>query len=156
MLSFLRRLIRRPIPIAALLLGGAGWVHAQTASYGPYHVIGYNYTDRSIYSFTIDGFGAGGSTAHKPGGGGKSVCCMDIPRGKKIWHIKIEYELTRDQYKNNLPSDVYETNISVPSLPNKSQGYIEFHFLPGRKIEAQWVDYPTDPHIPFARPNAAN
>ncbi|WP_175835517.1 DUF3304 domain-containing protein [Burkholderia anthina] len=147
MLSVMHRLIRNPIVIAALLFGGAGCAHAQTASDGPYRVIGYNDTDRSIYSFTIDGFGAGGSTAHKPGGGGKSVCCMEVPRGKKIWHIKIEYELTQAQYKNNLPSDVYETDIPVPVLPNKSQGYIEFHFLPDRKIEAKWVEYPTMPRV---------
>ncbi len=155
MQDLLRRLIHNPIGIAVLLLGGACWAHAQTANYGPYRVIGYNYTDKSIYSFTIDGFGAGGSTAHKPGGGGKSVCCMEVPRGKKIWHVKIEYELTQEQYKNNLPSDVYETDIPVPALPNKSQGYIEFHFLPDRKIEAKWVESPTDPRNPNTTSNAS-
>ncbi|MFP3478451.1 MULTISPECIES: DUF3304 domain-containing protein [Burkholderia] len=145
MLNFLHRLIRNPIVVAVLLLGGAWWVHAQTASYGPYRVIGYNYTDRSIALFTIDGFGAGGSNAHESGGGGGTVCCMSVPRNRKTWHIKIVYELTREQYKKDLPNDVYETDIPVPSLPNRHDGYIEFHFLPDRKIEAKWVDYPTDP-----------
>ncbi|WP_321859997.1 DUF3304 domain-containing protein [Burkholderia cenocepacia] len=156
MLSVMRRIVREPIAITVLLLGGACWAHAQTASYGPYRVIGYNYTDRSIYSFTIDGFGAGGSAAHKPGGGGKSVCCMEVPREKKIWQVKIMYELTQDQYKNNLPFDVYETDIPVPALPRKSQGYIEFHFLPNRKIEAKWVESPTDPRDPNTTSNASS
>ncbi|WP_244100532.1 hypothetical protein [Burkholderia ambifaria] len=70
---------------------------------------------------------------------------MSVPRNRKTWHIKIVYELTREQYKKDLPNDVYETDIPVPSLPNRHDGYIEFHFLPDRKIEAKWVDYPTDP-----------
>ena len=73
---------------------------------------------------------------------------MSVPRNRKTWHIKIVYELTQEQYKKNLPNDVYETEIPVPSLPNKHDGYIEFHFLPDRKIDAQWVELPTKPHIP--------
>ncbi|VWM11623.1 DUF3304 domain-containing protein [Burkholderia lata] len=148
MLNFLRRLIRNPIVIAVLLLGGAWWVHAQTASYGPYRVIGYNFTNRSIYSVKIDEFGAGNVRANKPGGGGGTVCCMDVPRDKKTWHIKLEYELTQEQYKKNLPSDVFETDIAIPPLPDKHDGYIEFYFLPQQKIEARWAKLPTDPHNP--------
>jgi hypothetical protein len=71
-----------------------------------------------------------------------------VPRGKKTWHIKLEYELTQEQYKKNLPSDVFETDIAIPSLPNKHDGYIEFFFLPKQKIEARWAERPTDPHNP--------
>jgi len=143
MLNFPRRLIRNPLAIAALLLAGSWWVHAQTASYGPYRVTGYNYTDRSIALFTIDGFGAGGANAHESGGGGGTVCCMSVPQNGKTWHIKIVYELTQEQYKKDLPNDVYEADIPVPPLLNKHDGYIEFHFLPDRRIEALWVKYPT-------------
>ncbi|MEJ8797077.1 hypothetical protein WKR88_12375, partial [Trinickia caryophylli] len=49
-------------------------------TYGPYHVTGYNYTDRNIAAFDIDDFGAGYSRAHKIGGGGGITCCLDIPK----------------------------------------------------------------------------
>ncbi|RQS19239.1 DUF3304 domain-containing protein [Burkholderia sp. Bp8992] len=150
MLNFLRRLILGPAIVAALLLSGAWWVHAQTGGYGPYRVISFNHTDRSIYSFQVDDFGAGGSYAHESQGGGGIVCCMDVPRGKKTWHIKIIYDLTKDEAQKNVPNEVYETDIPVPPLPNKHGGYIAFHFLPDRKIEAQWVERRIKANIPNA------
>jgi hypothetical protein len=35
-------------------------------------------------------------------------------------------------------------------------GYIAFHFLPDRKIEAQWVEYPTGPRNPNTTSNASS
>ncbi len=156
MLNFLHRLIRNPIAIAALLLAGSWGAHAQMASYGPYRVVGFNYTDRSIAFFTIDGFGAGGVNAHESSGGGGTVCCMSVPRNGKMWHIKIAYELTQEQYKKDLPNDVYETDIPAPSLLNKHDGYIEFHFLPDRRIEAKWVKYPAGLHNSSTTHNASS
>jgi hypothetical protein len=118
--------------------------------YGPYHVTGYNYTDRNIASFNVDDFGAGYSRAHKIGGGGGITCCLDIPKHAKTLHIKVVLDLTQEQDEKNLPPETYETDILVPELPNKHDGYIEFHFLPERKIEAKWVDFPTTPNIPNA------
>ena len=70
--------------------------------YGPYHVIGYNYTDRHIYQFSIDDFGAGGSEAHQSGGGGGITCCFTIPASAKTLHIKIVYEWTEEQYEKKI------------------------------------------------------
>ncbi|WP_081078749.1 DUF3304 domain-containing protein [Burkholderia pseudomultivorans] len=117
-------------------------------TYGPYHVIGYNYTDRNIFLFNVDDFGAGSSEAHQAGGGGGITCCLEIPKHAKTLHIKVVLDLTKEQDEKNLPPETYETEIPVPALPNKRDGYIEFHFLPEREIEAQWVEFPTTPHIP--------
>lgn len=118
--------------------------------YGPYHVIGYNYTDRHIYLFSIDDFGAGSSEAHQSGGGGGITCCLSIPASAKFLHVKIVYEWTEEQYEKKSPHDTFETDIPVPNLSSKTKGYIEVHFLPNQRIEAQWVDFPTTPHIPNA------
>ena len=146
-----RRTTRR-IALAGLMVGGTIWSHACVSSesdtYGPYEVIGYNYTDRHIASFYVDGHGVGSSEAHQPGGGGGIFCCLDIPKRAKILHIKVELDLTEEQDAKNLPPDVFETDIPVPSLPNKHDGFIEFHFLPNHKVEALWVSFPTTPHIP--------
>ncbi|WP_027797871.1 DUF3304 domain-containing protein [Paraburkholderia acidipaludis] len=119
-------------------------------TYGPYHVTGYNYTDRNIAAFDVDGFGGGDSAAHQSGGGGGFACCLDIPKRAKTLHIKVVLDLTQEQDEKNLPPETYETDIPVPELPNKHDGYIELHFLPGRKIEAKWVEFPTTPNIPKA------
>ncbi|WP_174909995.1 DUF3304 domain-containing protein [Burkholderia diffusa] len=155
MLNFLRRLIRNSIVVAVPLLGGAWWVHAQTASYGPYRVAGFNYTDRGVYNFVVDGFGAGSVHARQFGGGG-TVCCMQVPRNKKTWHLKITYDLTPEEVAKNLSPEIYETDIAIPKLPTKRDGYIAFHFLPDRKIEAQWVEYPTSPRNPNTTSTASS
>jgi len=116
-------------------------------TYGPYHLIGYNYIDRNIFSFWVNDTWGGNSNAHRHGGGGGMTCCLDIPEKAKTLHIKIEYDLTEEQYEKNLPTEKFETDIPVPNLLNKRNGYIEVHFLPERKIEAKWVEFPTKPHI---------
>jgi len=156
MLSVMRRIVRGPIAIAVLLLGGACWAHAQTASYGTYRVVGFNHTERGVYNFVVDGFGAGSVHARQFGGSGGTVCCMTVPRNKKIWHLKITYDLMPEEDARNLSPEIYETDIAVPRLPDKHDGYIEFHFLPDRKIEAQWVDYPTGPRSVNTTNNASS
>ncbi|MBB3260727.1 hypothetical protein F4827_005767 [Paraburkholderia bannensis] len=44
----------------------------------------------------------------------------------------------------------FETDIPVPPLENTHDGFIEFHVMPNRKIEAAWVKFPTTPKIPGA------
>ncbi|WP_321878163.1 DUF3304 domain-containing protein [Paraburkholderia bannensis] len=147
------RIIRR-VAFAALLVGGAVWSYvgvSRGAVYGPYAVIGYNYTDRHISSFIVNGFAAGASHAHESGGGGGIVCCMGIPKNTKTFHVKVELDLTREQYLKDLPHDTFETDIPVPPLTNKHDGFIEFHFLPKQRVEAAWVNFPTTPDIPGTR-----
>ncbi|WP_321954897.1 DUF3304 domain-containing protein [Paraburkholderia bannensis] len=147
------KIIRR-VAFAALLVGGAVWSYvsiSNEAAYGPYAVIGYNYTDRHIVNFFVNGFAAGASEAHKSGGGGGIVCCFSIPKSAKQLHVKVELEWTKEQYLANAPHDTFETDIPVPPLTNKHDGFIEFHFLPKQRVEAAWVNFPTTPDIPGTR-----
>lgn len=140
------------LALAALVVGGAIWSHASISGEGnmdgPYSVIGYNYTDRNIASFVVNDFGAGPSEAHQAGGGGGIACCFDIPKHAKTLHIKVELGLTKEQYDKDLPNEKFETDVPVPPLPNKHDGFIEFHFLPHQRVEAAWVSFPAVPHIP--------
>lgn len=61
-------------------------------------------------------------------GGGGTVCCMAVPRDKKTWHLQITYDLTPDEDAKNMSPEIYETDIAVPQLPSKRDGYIELHF----------------------------
>ncbi|MFM0604876.1 DUF3304 domain-containing protein [Paraburkholderia sediminicola] len=140
---------------AMLLLASGAFAAVPCSShegaYGPYHMIGYNYTDRHIFSFWVNDTWGGSSDAHEISGGGGITCCLSIPHAAKTLHMKIVYELTKEQYEKNLPNDRFETDIPVPPLPNKHDGYLEVHFLPKQKIESQWVDFPTKPKIPNVR-----
>lgn len=64
MSSVTHRFIRNPLIVAVVLLDGAWWLHAPTASYGPCHVVGFNYTNRGVCNFVVDCFGAG--SVHAP------------------------------------------------------------------------------------------
>ncbi|AXF25286.1 hypothetical protein CUJ89_30575 [Burkholderia pyrrocinia] len=156
MLNGMRRAVRQVVAIEIAIAGGLWGVQAHAESNGPYRVAGFNYTDRGIYSLVIDGFGAGSVHARQFGGGGGTVCCMAVPRGTKTWHLKVTYDLTPEEDAKNLSPEIYETEIAVPKLPNKRDGYIEFHFLPDRKIEAKWVEYPTGPRNPNTTSNASS
>lgn len=137
--------------VMLLLAAGVSWAascSSDEAAYGPYHMIGYNYTDRHIYSFWVNDTWGANSTAHESGGGGGITCCLNIPRAAKTLHVKIVYELTKEQYEKKQPNDRFETDIPVPPLPNKHDGYLEIHFLPKQRIEAKWVEFPTKPDIP--------
>ena len=137
------------IAIVALIAGDAIWSYVG-GTYGPYEVIGYNYADRDIAGFFVDGQGVGSSYAHESGGGGGIFCCHSIPKHAKTLHIKVVLGLTKEQYEKDLPNDAYQIDMPVPALPDKHDGFIEFHFLPNRRVEAAWVKFPTIPHIPNA------
>lgn len=140
------------IALVALVMGGTIWTHAcisgESDTYGPYEVVGYNYTDRGISRFFIDGHGVGSSYPNESGGGGGIYCCHDIPKNEKTLHIEVELEWTKEQYEKHLPHDTFETDIPVPPLPNKHDGFLEFHFLPNHRVEVSWVSFPTTPNIP--------
>ncbi|HDR9271654.1 TPA: DUF3304 domain-containing protein [Burkholderia vietnamiensis] len=105
-------------------------------TYGSFHIGSRNYTHRNVASFWVNETWGGDSVANQPGGeiGGEEICCLDIPKHAKTLHMKVVLDLTQEQDEKNLAPESYETDIPVPQLPNKHDGYIEFHFLPGRKI----------------------
>lgn len=104
--------IRRPLGTVFVILwaGVAVWSQAcvsdESGTYGPYGVTGYNYTDRDIARFFVDGQGAGSSEARQSGGGGGLYCCIDLPKRAKTLHVKVELGLTREQYEKDLQRNV--------------------------------------------------
>jgi len=133
-----------PVCLVILMIGKA----CSQESYGPYNLIGYNYTDRNIASFWVNGTWGGNSNAHRAGGGGGITCCLEISKSEKTLHIKVMLGLTQLQFDKNFPNDTFETDLPMPNLPNKHDGYVEVHFLSHRKIQAKWVELPTKPHVP--------
>lgn len=148
--------MRRVAAIGIAIAGGLWGMQAHAERDEPYRVAGFNYTDRGVYDFVVDGFGADTVHARQFGGGGGMACCMEVLRDKKTWHFKVTYDLTPEEDARNLSPEIYETDIAVPKLPTKRDGYIAFHFLPDRKIEARWVEYPTGPRNPNTTSNASS
>jgi hypothetical protein len=62
--------------MAVMIAGGLCGLHAQAEVSGPYQVISFNHIDRSVYSYPIDDFGAGGAYANESQGGSGIVSAM--------------------------------------------------------------------------------
>jgi len=89
-------------------------------------ITGYNHTDNTIGSFSVDGVWGGNVRPHT--GGGSSACCLQLPLP---WHdgltVKVEWEDEKGQQ--------HERVVTVPRYDAKSLGIFNVHFLRGGEIK---------------------
>ena len=83
-------------------------------------LVGYNHTDRYIGAFYVNG--RGGSNIFEHSGGGKFVCCVELP---KPWHpgytVTVKWE---DQDEK-----VHTRDVPVPEYRPEKAGLFGVHFL---------------------------
>lgn len=73
----------------------AGDVRASSTDSGPVSLalVGYNYTDRYIDTFSVDGQGGSNLFVSSPtSGGGGSVCCATYWPGLKDYKVKVRWQ----------------------------------------------------------------
>ena len=104
-------------------------------------VIGYNYTERPIYTFSVNGVGASNLFAKQKYGGGKDSCCTDITVGQPV-EIKWVYSATEKQYLAGLRKENYSTTVTVPPPTMPEAEYLEVHFYPDHHVELVLVKSP--------------
>ena len=125
----------------------------------PLTIYGYNYTDRYIDQFYVDGQGGGNLDVSGPGsGGGGSACCIGWRDGTRLpqtVHIRWvaggckfltppnshgeRYEDVRHIFKEK---DVILSG-PVPADP----GYFEVHFYADEHVEVAITTFPSDPRL---------
>ena len=106
-------------------------------------LVGYNYTERPIYSFSVDGVGGGNAFAGFRSGGGGFVCCADITVGKPV-EIKWLYDTTEKQYLAGLREENRSSTVIVPPPTVPEAEYLEVHFYPDHHVELVLVKSPGD------------
>ena len=111
-------------------------------------VIGYNYTERPIYTFSVNGVGASNLFAKQKYGGGKDSCCIDITVGQPV-EIKWLYDTTEKQYLAGLREENRRTTVIVPPPTVPEAEYLEVHFYPDHRVELALVKFPGDRRIPY-------
>ena len=111
-------------------------------------VIGYNYTERPIYTFSVNGVGASNLFAKQKYGGGKDSCCIDITVGQPV-EIKWLYDTTEKQYLAGLREENRSTTVIVPPPTVPEAEYLEVHFYPDHHVELALVKFPGDRRIPY-------
>ena len=109
-------------------------------------VIGYNYTERPIYTFSVNG--VGGSNIFVGGGGAKMSCCTEITVGQPV-EIKWLYDTTEKQYLAGLREEKRSTTVIVPPPTVPEAEYLEVHFYPDHHVELALVKFPGDRRIPY-------
>lgn len=104
-------------------------------------LVGYNYTERPIFSFSVDGVGGGNAFAGYKNGGGGWVCCTTVVVGKKV-KIDWEYSYTKEQYDAGVREEQHSTSLTVPQPESTEAGYLEVHFYPDNHVELALVKFP--------------
>ena len=109
-------------------------------------LVGYNYTERPIYTFSVNG--VGGSNIFVGGGGAKMSCCTEITVGQPV-EIKWLYDTTEKQYLAGLREEKRSTTVIVPPPTVPEAEYLEVHFYPDHHVELALVKFPGDRRIPY-------
>jgi hypothetical protein len=108
---------------------------------------GYNYTNRYIDSFTVDGQGGGNIHLSSPtSGGGGTVCCVPYWLGTKTNVVAVRWQSGACYYhkRSSTSYEVYErlhsfyTERKVTVLENNKQPakYMEVHFYADGSVQA--------------------
>ena len=103
-------------------------------------LVGYNYTERPIYTFSVNG--GGGSNIFVGGGGAKMSCCTEITVGQPV-EIKWLYDTTEKQYLAGLREEKRSTTVIVPPPTVPEAEYLEVHFFPDHHVELYLVKFPS-------------
>lgn len=122
-------------------------------------MVGYNYTDRYIYDYTVNGAGGADVRLSSSTGGGSGItCCVRLkkqtvitPRVKVRWQydgcvyfMKNDRtgasEWVRHYYYKEMEVDLQRADSGTP-------GYVETHFYPDGSVKVRSTDYFSDPLI---------
>lgn len=112
---------------------------------------GYNYTNRYIDQFDVDGQGGGNLFVSEGlNGGGKSTCCVSYRTGAGAWKAKIRWQSGACTYNQRISggqkfSDIYsffkeievQVNPDIPDFPH----YFEVHIYPDGHAEAAITEH---------------
>lgn len=119
---------------------------------------GYNYTNRYIDTFEVNGQGGGNLFVSGPnGGGGKSVCCVNYVTGPGAWKVTVRWQADACVYNDytdaeggehhRMHSYFKEARVEVdPKVPDHP-GYFEVHIYPDGHVEAAITENESPPRL---------
>ena len=122
-------------------------------------VVGFNYTDRVIDSFSVNGESAGNVLlSSQTSGGGKTVCCVTVsaamsslPRIRVRWQVDGCTYLTRSKISGEVFENIfpyYKQADVVVNFPAKIKPqHMEVHFYPDGTVSVQMTESISLPRI---------
>jgi hypothetical protein len=128
---------------------------------------GYNYTNRYIDQFDVDGQGGGNIAVSGPGTAGSgSVCCVSYRSGAGTWNAKIRWQAdacTFHSYTDGKGikhertySFFKEIEVEVdPNIPDYPR-YFEVHFYPDGHAEAVITEHESGSRLVLSKDREDN
>jgi hypothetical protein len=113
---------------------------------------GYNYTNRYIDTFSVDGAGGGNLfVSDDTNGGGKSACCVSYRTGARARKVIVRWQAdacTFDEYADSagikhheIHSFFKEVEVQIePRIPDQPR-YFEVHFFSDGHVEAAITEH---------------
>jgi hypothetical protein len=135
--------------VALLVLGligyGAQYWYNNVRKPSSYSVClqGYNYTDRAISDFYVNGAGGGNISSRNEGwpyGGGGGLSCGTSVKGLTAT-VRWEYSLPNWQdYEKHIKPETHEVTVPMPIAQSNYSRYFQVRIFPDNHVELKLVD----------------
>jgi hypothetical protein len=115
----------------------------------PLDIVGYNYTNRYIDSFKVDGYGGGNISLSTPtSGGGSPFCCYYFMPG-----VGFPYEIEVEWAPSASDGPWKKTKALIPEPKTDRPKYLEIHFYPDGHIESELTGEYSPPRLKLTKKN---
>ena len=95
---------------------------------------GFNYTDRPVDFFSVNGVWGGNAFAGRYEGGGGSMCCAVVTIGQSV-SLKWTLGATGPQYDTGVRQDDFKVTAIVPPPQSPDAEYLTVHFFKDGRVE---------------------
>lgn len=108
-------------------------------------LVGFNYTNREISNFSVDGSGGGNvHVSGLAGGGGGNVCCVLYVAGSDVSSHVVRWDAESCRFYEFGNVEIYDIRafykeeiVKVDGAPLERAHYFEVHFFPDGSVKAK-------------------
>lgn len=127
-----------------------------SAKYVTLSIMGYNYTNRTIAQFTVDGEGGDIARVSTPSSGGTGiVCCTRYNPALKDFTVKVRWTVAECKYTKHTQTEgdfdliyyFYKTEEVPVTVIGSKPAFIAVHFYPGDRIEVDATEGFSGPRL---------
>jgi len=112
-------------------------------------IVGYNYTDKYIESFSVNGYAGGDvSVSSFTAGGGSAMCCFPF-----FSKVTFPYEVDVEWGSTDRDGPTQKKKILIPKPRVSNPKMLEIHFYQDGRIEGEFTEWYSEPRLKLDRKN---